>query len=106
LRISYSLNYSNNLGAPDKVTQALQFSGDIKLSEQWKVVFNSGYDFEAGEFTQTNLDIARDMHCWTMSLNWTPFGFFTSYNFRISVKSSMLQDLKMERRKPWLDNLR
>ncbi|MFN7705131.1 MAG: putative LPS assembly protein LptD [Chryseotalea sp.] len=106
LRISYSLNYFNNLGAPDKVTQALQFSGDIKLSEQWKVVFNSGYDFEAGEFTQTNLDIARDMHCWTMSLNWTPFGFFTSYNFRISVKSSMLQDLKMERRKPWLDNLR
>ncbi len=106
LRISYSFNYANNLGTSDKITQTLQFSGDVKLSEQWKVVFNSGYDFEAGEFTQTNLDVTRDMHCWTMSLNWTPFGFFTSYNFRINVKSSMLQDLKMERRKPWLDNLR
>lgn len=106
LRISYSLNYTNNIGQPDKVTQALQFSGDISLSTQWKIQFNSGYDFEAGEFTQTNLNIMRDLHCWTMALNWTPFGYFTSYNFRINVKSSMLQDLKMERRKPWLDNLR
>jgi LptD protein len=106
LRISYSLNYINNLGLADRVTQTLQFSGDIALSEKWKIQFNSGFDIEAGEFTQTNLNIARDLHCWTMLLDWTPFGYFTSYTFRINVKSTVLQDLKMERRKPWLDNLR
>ncbi len=104
LRLSYALQYSNNILVPDRITQTLQFSGDLSLSEQWKINFNSGFDFEAKTLTQTNLKILRDLHCWTMSLDWTPFGNFTSYNFRINVKSSVLQDLKMERRKPFLDN--
>ncbi|MCZ8216917.1 MAG: hypothetical protein O9262_11795, partial [Cyclobacteriaceae bacterium] len=74
------------------------------LSEQWKIQFNSGFDFEAKKLTQTNLVILRDLHCWTMSLNWTPFGYFTQYDFRINVKARVLQDLKMERRKPFFDN--
>jgi hypothetical protein len=104
LRLSYSLNYSNNILVPDEITQTLQFSGDLSLSEQWKINFNSNFDFQAKKLTQTNLKILRDLHCWTMALDWTPFGYFTSYNFRINVKSSVLQDLKMERRKPFLDN--
>jgi lipopolysaccharide assembly outer membrane protein LptD (OstA) len=104
LRINYSLSYTNNTSNPNDIKQTLQFSGDLSLSEQWKIQFNSGYDFEAKKLTQTNLKIMRDLHCWTMSLDWTPFGYYTSYNFRINVKSSVLQDLKMERRKNFIDN--
>jgi hypothetical protein len=104
LRVSYSLSYSDPLGIKGTITQTLQFNGDLSLSEQWKVTFNSGFDLKVKQFTQTNLQISRDLHCWTMSLNWTPFGTFTSYDFRINVKSSILQDLKMERRKPFFDN--
>lgn len=105
LRVNYSANYSRPLGLVKRITQSLQFSGDLALSEHWKIQFSSGYHFESKEFTQTNITIARDLHCWTLFFNWTPFGRFQQYTFRINVKSSMLQDLKLERRKPFFDNL-
>jgi len=105
LRINYSLRYSHPVNQDRSITQTLQFSGDLSLSEKWKVTFNSGYHFESKEFTQTTITIARDLHCWTMNFFWVPFGAFTSYNFTINVKASVLQDLKMERRKPFYDSL-
>lgn len=104
LRMTYNLSYNNTPLNPNDIKQNLQFGGDVSLSEQWKIQFTSGFDFEAKKLTQTNLVILRDLHCWTMSLNWTPFGYFTQYDFRINVKASVLQDLKMERRKPFFDN--
>ncbi|MBX2946488.1 MAG: LPS-assembly protein LptD [Cyclobacteriaceae bacterium] len=106
LQLNYSLNYSRPINAEPQISQSLQFSGDMSLSEKWKITFNSGFDFENMEFTTTNVGITRDLHCWTMNFNWGPFGRFTYYNFRIAVKASVLQDLKLERRKPFLDSLR
>jgi hypothetical protein len=105
LNVGYNLAYSHPTNSPSKVTQTLQFSGDLSLSEKWKINFNSGYHFESKQFTNTNIAIARDLHCWNMNFTWVPFGRFQSYNFRIAVKASVLQDLKLERRKPFLDNL-
>lgn len=110
LRINYSLNYTRSVKQPTttkihNITQAVQFSGDMSLSEKWKINFSSGYHFESKEFTQTTVTIARDLHCWTLNFFWVPFGPFTSYNLSINVKASVLQDLKMERRKPFYDNL-
>ncbi len=105
MNINYNLGYSHGINQDQQVTQTINVSGDVSLSASWKVTFSSGFHFEAGEFTQTNLGIARDLHCWTMRLNWTPFGRFQQYNFTINVKSSVLQDLKLERRKPFFDNL-
>jgi hypothetical protein len=105
LRVNYSLTYGHPINQDINITQTLQFSGDLSLSQKWKVNFNSGYHFESKEFTQTTITIARDLHCWTMNFLWVPFGPFTSYNFSINVKASVLQDLKMERRKPFYDSL-
>jgi hypothetical protein len=105
MNISYNLNYSHPVNRTAAVTQTINFSGDVSLSEKWKVTYGSGYHFESKEFTQTNLGISRDLHCWTMSVNWTPFGRFQQFFFTINVKSSLLQDLKLERRKPFFDNL-
>jgi hypothetical protein len=105
MNISYNLSYSHGLNASANVTQTINFSGDVSLSEKWKVTYSSGYHFESKEFTQTNLGITRDLHCWTMAVNWTPFGRFQQFFFTINVKSSLLQDLKLERRKPFYDNL-
>jgi hypothetical protein len=110
LRVNYSLAYSRPLRTITttklyNITQSLQFSGDLSLSEAWKITFTSGYHFESKEFTQTNVTIMRDLHCWTMNLTWVPFGRYQSYTFTVRVKASVLQDLKMERRKPFFDNL-
>jgi hypothetical protein len=105
LSISYNLSYNHTVNRDPEITQTLQFSGKVSLSQKWNVNFNSGYHFESKEFTNTNIAIARDLHCWTMNFTWVPFGRFQSYNFTIAVKASVLQDLKLERRKPFLDNL-
>ena len=111
LNIGYNLNYRRPITRnatriqPAQVIQTIQISGDLSISEKWKVTYNTGYHFESAEFTQTNLGISRDLHCWTMNFTWVPFGRFQSYNFTIAVKASVLQDLKLERRRPFLDNL-
>jgi hypothetical protein len=106
LNLAYSLNYNHSVPNRKPTTvQTLQGSGDLSLSEKWKITYATGFDLKAKQFTQTNLGISRELHCWQMSLNWVPFGVWTSYNFTIAVKASVLQDLKLERRKPWLDNL-
>jgi hypothetical protein len=106
VNLAYSLNYNHSVpGRSPTVVQALQGSGDLSVSEKWKITYSTGYDFRAKQFTQTNLGISRELHCWQMNLNWVPFGRFTSYNFTIAVKASVLQDLKLERRKPFFDNL-
>jgi hypothetical protein len=105
LRVNYSLSYSRPIQTINTkeiftINQTLQFSGDLSLSQAWKINFSSGYDIKAKEFTQTSISLTRDLHCWTAALNWVPFGYYTSYNFTIRVKASVLQDLKMERRNP------
>lgn len=72
--------------------------GDLNLTSKWKIGFSSGYDFINKDFTYTSIDFYRDLHCWEMRMNWIPFGPRQGWNFSISVKAPMLQDLKYEKR--------
>lgn len=91
------------IGQTPQRSTILNFNGDISLTEKWKIAINTGYDFVRKDFSFTSVDIFRDLHCWEMRFNWIPFGFRQSYNFSINVKSSMLQDLKLNRRRQWFD---
>ncbi|MGB0177547.1 MAG: putative LPS assembly protein LptD, partial [Owenweeksia sp.] len=98
LNINYNLRKSYT-GLESRVTQSIDFSGDVKLTDNWKVGFRSGYDFQAKDFTYTTLDFYRDLHCWELRCTWVPFGFQQSYTLTIRVKADVLSDLKMERRR-------
>jgi hypothetical protein len=104
LRISYNIDYQHGVNQKPVITQAIRFNGDLSLTEKWKVTYNSGYDFQSKAFTQTQISINRDLHCWQMSLSWTPFGRFQSYNFSIGIKSALLRDLKLDRQRNFFDN--
>jgi hypothetical protein len=104
LRLSYNINYSH-ASVVSSVTQSLTMSGDVSLSQKWKVTFNGGFDFQKNQFTTTNFGINRDLHCWQVSLNWVPFGQFQSYTFNIGIKSSLLKDLKLNRTRSFFDTL-
>lgn len=86
-----------------RITQSLIFRGDLLLTENWKVGFSSGFDFVNRDFTYTEVNLFRDLHCWEMRFNWIPFGYRKSYMIQINIKSSMLQDLKLMRRRSWFD---
>lgn len=103
LRVDYSFSYSKPKDV-SKVVQTVRASGDFSLSPNWKIGFNTGYDLDRKQFTTTNLSVYRDLHCWEMRISVVPFGTYKSYNFQINAKSSILTDLKYNKRKSWQDN--
>lgn len=104
LSVNYSFSYSK-YGRRRTSLQSLSFSGSLTLAKYWNVSFSSGYDFVASKFSTTSLNISRDLHCWQMSLNVVPFGQLRSYSFRIGVNAGILNDLKYEKNKSYIDNL-
>lgn len=99
----YSIRYNRINLHDSRISQVVSFDGNLSLTEKWKLSFNSGYDFDRKEFTTTSLNIHRDLHCWQMSFSWVPFGRFQSYNLTINAKSSLLQDLKINKRRSYHD---
>lgn len=103
LRVSYTFRYTKPYNEM-KITQTLNVSGELNITKKWKISVATGYDFEAKKMSPTTIDIYRDLHCWEMSLHVVPFGQHKSYAFQINVKASMLQDLKLNKRRSWFDN--
>ncbi|NQZ78795.1 MAG: LPS-assembly protein LptD, partial [Ekhidna sp.] len=103
LRMQYSVNRRQRGFDEATINQSFQFNGTLGLTDKTQITFNSGYDFEASEFTQTRIGVSRDLHCWTMNFDWVPFGNFQSYFLSIRVKSAVLQDLKLEKRRTFFD---
>ncbi len=102
----YRANYRHALDKMDRnYIQSLSVRGDVHLTPKWRIGFRSGYDFDNNKLTYTSIDVYRDLHCWEMTFNWIPMGFRQSYNFTIRVKSSVLQDLKLTRRRHHLDTI-
>lgn len=102
-RISYTYNY-RKIGFSEKdITQSLQVGGDFNLTPNWKVDASFAYDFINEKLTYPRVNLIRDLHCWEMRLNWVPFGEQQSFEFNIGVKAQVLQDLKLSRRRQWID---
>ena len=103
LSINYSVNYGYGTFNKKKMeyngrfTQNLSLSGNINLTKNWSFNFSASYDFNAKKIAYMNCNVTRDMHCWSMSASFVPVGPYKSYNFHISVKSSLLQDLKYDK---------
>jgi len=102
LSISYNFNYAKQGLADAQITQALTLQGDFSLTPKWKFSYNTGWDFQLKSPTLTNLSVHRDLHCWDMAFNWTPISGYavrTSYSFTLNVRSALLQELKVSRRR-------
>ncbi len=105
--VSYGVSMRENTSAkinertmryPYMLTQNMNFSGNIKISNKWNMSFSSGWDFDDKELTTTTMNISRDLHCFSMSCG-VVLKPYTSYNFSIRANSSMLADaLKYDQR--------
>lgn len=102
----YSFNYAGPRRLNDKgqITQTLGLRGNMNLTQKWRISMNTNFDIMAREFSFTTINVNRDLHCWQMSFNFVPFGYMKSYSFTINAKSSMLKDLKLQKRQSHYDN--
>ena len=99
IRLAHSLTYSNNKAQKQITNNSLMFSGNISLSKKWKIGGSSGYDFKNSGVTYTQLRFERDLDSWKMNFNWVPFSTRASWYFFIGIKSSLLSDLKYDKRR-------
>ncbi len=104
LTFNYSVSYGygsfnkEKLEYNGKITQNLSMSGNIRPTANWSLGFSASYDFNTHKIAYMNCNISRDLHCFTMRASVIPVGPYKSYNFHISVKSSLLSDLKYDKR--------
>lgn len=90
---------------PFSFSHRMNISGNIKPSNKWNISFSSGYDFDYKRIAATTCNIARDLHCFSMSCG-IILAPYTSYNFSISANSSMLADaLKYDKRSSYSTNI-
>lgn len=106
MNIQYSINRRKRGLQDATITQSMSFNGSVALTQKTQVTFRSGYDFERKEVTITNISVNRDLHCWSLSFNYVPFGRFQSFNLSIRPKSPLLQQLKLDKRRSFQDNFR
>ena len=109
ISLSYTFSYVSRYvaaqyGLSHEVVQSLTVSGNFSITKNWKVAFSTGYDFVNKGLSYTSIDIYRDLHCWEMRFNWTPFGYYKGWNFVINIKAPSLRDVKYEKKKNYQDN--
>ncbi len=104
LNVNYNISYNRRGFEESQITQVMQLRGDLSLTDKWKINFNTGFDFQKKEITQTNFSVNRDLHCWVLSFQWSPFGRYEYYNLTINVLSSLLKDLRVQKQQSWFDN--
>ncbi len=104
LSVNYSVSYAygafnkEKMEYDSKITQNLSLSGNIRPTPNWNFSFTASYNFDTKKLAYMNCNISRDLHCFTMTASFVPVGPYKSYNFHIAVKSSLLSDLKYDRR--------
>ncbi|MEI9810554.1 MAG: putative LPS assembly protein LptD [Bacteroidota bacterium] len=102
ISFSYSLYFREQFKADysgfEKIFNSSgNFNGSFSLTPKWMFTMNGYYDFDTKKIQTFQMSISRDMHCWQLSINVTPVGPYRYFNFTISPKSGILQDLKINR---------
>jgi LPS-assembly protein len=109
VNLSYALYFreqfkSDYSGFEKVVSSNLNFNGSFNLTPKWNFSVNGYYDFDTKKLQTFTMAIARDMHCWQLSINVTPIGLYRFFNFTISPKSGMLQDLRINRSRSFVSS--
>ena len=104
LSVSYNLRYGASNEWDEKrnyykmeFRHNLSFSASLGLGSGWKASTSLSYDVNAKKLSYTSINVSRDLHCWSMSASFVPFGPYKSYTFHIGVNASMLADLKYDK---------
>jgi hypothetical protein len=112
VRWAITINYNFNLtrgkiGNPDTniITQSISTNIDFNLTKTWKFNVNTGFDFTHLRPTLTTVSVIRELHCWELLFNWTAYPVqYQTYMMTLRVKSPILQELKLSKKRSYIDN--
>ena len=96
--VSISYTYSATDPSKPKKTFWANTTSTFNVTSKWRVSYRARFDLIQRDLVSHSFSIYRDLHCWELSLNWTPSGLGQGINFKLNVKSPTLRDLKIEKR--------
>lgn len=108
LNVGYTFNLRKNwdkeaLRDTIALRHAITMNASVNVFRNWFLTYDGGYDLQNKDFTPTTISLYWDLHCWEFAFNWIPFGDRRSYNVQLNVKSSLLKDLKLQKRQNYGD---
>ena len=79
-----------------QTTRTHQASGSLRLNptKEWKMSYDTQFDFSQGRFSSQVFGFERTLHCWQMEFHWTPVGVSEGWNFLIRIID--LPDIKLQ----------
>lgn len=100
----YSIKANQNVTEvnPDPFifVQSLSAQGDISFTKRWNLSGNLNFNIVDRTLSNANFSLNRNMHCWALSIFWTPVGGNQSFLVSIRNTSAIFSDAKIEFRKP------
>ncbi|MBN2780881.1 MAG: hypothetical protein JXR21_02825, partial [Candidatus Marinimicrobia bacterium] len=95
--ITSGISFTSTASNPLNIKNRLLINTTVKanLTPKWSGSYIINFDVLEQAITDQRLTLTRDLHCWTLSLDWDPGdSFFISLN----AKATMLKALKLEKR--------
>ncbi len=71
---------------------------EVSLTRNWRLGYSAHYDITRHQISHHRLTIYRDLHCWEATVDWVPSGPGRRVYARLSIKSPMFKDIKVEKR--------
>lgn len=99
VNLQYVYGISNGPDRVKYINHTLQASGELQVTPTWKMVLNMAYDLKNQTLVNSSIDFKKDLHCWEMEFNWVPVGLYKRYLFTLRIKSPVLRDVKVNRRR-------
>lgn len=100
----YSIKANQNVSEtnPDPLifVQSLSVNGDLSFTKRWNLSGNLNFNIVDKMLSNANFSLNRNMHCWALSIFWTPVGGNKSFLLSIRNTSAIFSDAKIEFRKP------
>lgn len=100
-RVNLNFNFTLDKRDPNNTQKRyyLDISGaEVNLTKNWRISYTAHYDLEKQTVSHHRLNFYRNLHCWEAQIDWVPSGVSKRIYFRINIKSTMLRDIKLEKR--------
>ncbi|MEA3392924.1 MAG: putative LPS assembly protein LptD [Candidatus Marinimicrobia bacterium] len=98
--VSSSLSFVSRASNPLDIRNSLLINTTLKanLTPKWSGSYRINFDVLEQKITDQRISLVRDMHCWTLAIDWNPG---TSFFIRLNAKSSLLKDFKLLQKKSY-----
>jgi lipopolysaccharide assembly outer membrane protein LptD (OstA) len=102
VNFSYAMQFSkifqvNRKKFVTNIDQNVSGGGTLGLTKKWQIAINGSYNITQKQIGVLAISLAREMHCWGMSVNISPIGRYRFFSINLSPKSGLLRDFKVNR---------